>query len=173
MPFVDGDDLHPKSNIDKMASGQPLTDEDRKPWLELIRTTAVRMVTEQQKRTSEAHSTARVGVVVACSALKKTYRDHLRGRSTSYVTLLGDVVPSSLDMPTYFLFIKGEQDALMERMGNRQGHFMKASMLASQLQTLESPEGEEGVVVIPMNSTSEDQVRLAQEGLAKLLNGTS
>jgi gluconokinase len=114
-----------------------------------------------------------MGVVVACSALKKTYRDHLRGRSTSSVTLPGDVVPSSLDiLTTYFLFIKGEQDALMERMEKRQGHFMKANMLASQLQTLESPEGEEGVVVIPMNSPSEDQVRLAQEGLAKLLNGT-
>lgn len=168
MPFVDGDHLHSKSNIDKMTSGQSLTDEDRTPWLEVIRTTAARMVSEQQQmHCSQTNNTTRAGVVIACSALKRKYRDHLRGRSTSSV----DAKPSCLDvLPTYFLFIKGDEDTLMQRMEKRQDHFMKANMLVSQLQTLESPEGEEGTVIIPVDASREDQVRLAREGLAKLLD---
>lgn len=170
MPFIDGDDLHPKTNVDKMASGQPLTDEDRDPWLEIIRTKAEHMSVEQHL---DPKSTTRAGVVIACSALKKSYREILRGKMKSE-----EYVPEHLDpphpdvLPTYFVFIKGERDTLMERMKNRQGHFMKATMLDSQLQTLESPEGEEDVAVIPMEDTIEDQVKLAREGLSKLVNGT-
>lgn len=169
MPFIDGDDLHPKSNVDKMSSGQPLTDEDRDPWLEIIRTKAEHMSVEQHHNPD---NTTRAGVVIACSALKKSYRGILRGHMKS------EDVPKHLEpphpdiLPTYFVFIKGEKDVLMDRMQKRQGHFMKAKMLDSQLQTLESPEGEEGVVVIPMDDEIEDQVRQAKEGLNKLVNGT-
>jgi gluconokinase len=69
------------------------------------------------------------------------------------------------------VFIKGEKDALMDRMLKRQGHFMKANMLDSQLQTLESPEGEHDVMVISMEGEIEDQVRMAREGINKLVNG--
>jgi gluconokinase len=168
MPFIDGDDLHPKANVDKMASGQPLTDEDRDPWLELIRTKAEHMSVEQQV---DPRSTTRAGVVVACSALKKSYRDILRGRIKA-MDLPEHLEPPHPDiLPTYFVFIKGEKDALMDRMQKRQGHFMKAKMLDSQLQTLESPEGEGGVVVVSMEGQMEDQVRMAREGLSILVNG--
>ena len=168
IPFVDGDELHPKANIDKMASGRPLTDEDRDPWLETIRTKAEHMLIEQQVDPS---SVTRAGVVVACSALKKSYRDILRGhiKAENMPEHLQPVYPDTL--PTYFVFIKGEKDALMDRMLKRQGHFMKAKMLDSQLQTLESPEGEDGVVVIPMERPIGDQVRLAREGLGRLVDG--
>lgn len=162
MPFIDGDDLHPKANVEKMASGQPLTDEDRDPWLEAIRTKA-----------SECTSTTRSGVVIACSALKKSYREILRGKrkSTGYVSEHSE--PSHPDtLLTYFVFLKGERDTLMERMTKRNGHFMKVTMLDSQLQTLENPEDEGDVVVISIEDTIEDQLKLAREGLGKLVGAT-
>lgn len=85
IPFIDGDSLHPKSNIAKMSSGTPLTDEDRLPWLALIRSTAEKMCKEQsdeiagKTRSEEDGGLGRAGVVIACSALKKWYRDILRG----------------------------------------------------------------------------------------------
>lgn len=168
MPFIDGDDLHPKANVDKMASGTPLTDDDRDPWLEIIRTQAEHMSVEQHV---DPESTTRAGVVIACSALKKTYREILRGKMKKE-DLPEHLEPPHPDiLPTYFVYIKGEKDALIERMKNRKGHFMKETMLDSQLQTLESPEGEEGIVVIPMNSAIEDQVKCAREGLNELVKG--
>lgn len=166
MPFIDGDGLHPKANIDKMASGQPLTDKDREPWLEIIRTKAEHILIEQRVDPS---STTRAGVVVACSALKKSYRNILRGHITA-LNMPEQLQPPDT-LPTYFVFIKGERDVLMDRMLKRQGHFMKANMLESQLQTLESPEGEDGVVVVPMEEHLEEQVKLAREGLSKLVDG--
>ena len=167
MPFIDGDDLHPTANIDKMASGQPLTDEDRDPWLETIRTKAGHICVEQRV---DPNSTTRAGVVVACSALKKSYRDTLRGRMKA-MDLPKRSRPDML--PTYFVFIKGGKDALFDRMQMRQGHFMKATMLDSQLQTLESPEGEEDTIVVPMEVPIEEQVELARHGLSTLLNRIS
>jgi gluconokinase len=164
MPFIDGDDLHPEVNVDKMASGEPLTDADRQPWLDIIRNKASEMTIEQHVDLSSDH---RAGVVVACSALKKIYRDVLRGHIRAKT--LPDGPPNSDKLSTYFVFIKGEREALMKRMLKRQGHFMKANMLDSQLQTLESPEDEDGVVVIPMGDTVENQVRLAREGLQNML----
>jgi gluconokinase len=75
LPFVDGDDLHPKENIDKMSRGEPLNDKDRGPWLRRIREEAVRASIGNQTHTGERP----IGLVVACSALKKSYRDVLRG----------------------------------------------------------------------------------------------
>lgn len=168
MPFIDGDDLHPKSNVEKMASGHPLDDADRDPWLELIRTKAEHMSVEQHL---DPDSHTRAGVVVACSSLKKYYRDILRGH------IKKEDIPEHMEpphpdiLPTYFVYIKGEPDALKERIEKRQGHFMKSKMLDSQLQTLESPEGEEGVVTVSMEATLEDQVKLARDGLNKIING--
>jgi len=152
MPFIDGDDLHPLSNVEKMTRGEPLTDEDREPWLEVIRRRAERVAKEEMGR--EEGERRLKGVVVGCSALKRYYREILRGRGSE-----------SGDVPVYFVFIDGPREVLMERMEKRVGHFMKASMVASQLATLESPVGEDGVVVVPLTGTAEEQTRIAVDGL--------
>ncbi|EPQ57100.1 carbohydrate kinase [Gloeophyllum trabeum ATCC 11539] len=165
MPYIEGDDLHPKANIDKMAAGHPLNDADREPWLELIRTTTEHVAVEQE--TDAAHK-GRRGIVVTCSALKKYYRDILRG------TYKPKSVPDHLDpphpntLPTYFVFIKGDRELLKDRMEKRKGHYMKVGMLDSQLATLESPEGEDGVVVVDAADTTEKQMEDALEQLTKL-----
>ncbi|KAG0226380.1 hypothetical protein BGX31_007334 [Mortierella sp. GBA43] len=157
MPFVDGDSLHPKANIDKMAAGQPLVDADRYPWLELTRARAEQMCS----------ITGSAGVVVACSALKKSYREILRGKgNAAQCTCTQQVNPPYLDtFPTYFVFLKGTRDLLLQRMEARSGHFMKSEMLDSQLSTLETPEGEDGVVVVKIQDPTDEQVRIACEGL--------
>lgn len=112
LPFLEGDSLHPKTNVDKMASGIPLQDEDRWPWLDKI---------------GERLATAENGIIVSCSSLKKSYRDRLRNASRG---------------PLLFVFLDGNFDVLYEHMGHRTGHFMPVAMLESQLATLESPVGE-------------------------------
>ncbi len=112
LPFLEGDSLHPKANVDKMASGIPLQDEDRWPWLDKI---------------GERLATAENGIIVSCSSLKKSYRDRLRNASRG---------------PLLFVFLDGNFDVLYEHMGHRTGHFMPVAMLESQLATLESPVGE-------------------------------
>ena len=107
--------------------------------------------------------------MVTCSALKRYYRDILRGTYDVAAHKPGHAAPASpLSLPTYFVYIKGEVPLLRDRMAHRQGHFMKPEMLDSQLATLESPEGEEGVVVVPLEATTDEQVEFALEGLRKL-----
>ncbi len=124
--FIEGDRLHPQSNIDKMAHGIPLTDDDRWPWLDLIGA-------ELFASTSRGES-----VVVTCSSLKRSYRQRLRTASKG---------------PLYFVFLNGSEELLSVRMGERKGHFMPPSLLKSQLATLESPEGEDGVVTVDIDAT--------------------
>lgn len=114
-PYLEGDALHPASNIAKMTAGTPLTDEDRAPWLDLI---AARM-------------TRTPGTVVACSALKRSYRDRLRAG--------GSVI---------FVHLQGGRDQIAARLAARQGHFMAPSLIDSQFATLEDPAGEPGVITI-------------------------
>ena len=189
VPFYDGDQLHPQSNIDKMAQGIPLTDADREPWLALIRATADR-ICESENRPDQAseNPTQEVkGIVVACSALKKYYRDILRG-----VKPQADEPPPASDLPsdhpitehvdqekehqllksaaskelkTFFVYIKGTREVLVGRMKSRKGHFMKVNMLDSQLATLEDPTGEENVVVVHLEESPEQQLKDAVEGL--------
>lgn len=139
--FVEGDQLHPPANIEKMGKGIPLTDDDRWPWLDLIG----HELTEARGRSES--------VVVSCSALKKTYRDRLRQASGGTL---------------YFVFLTGDPKVLEERMGTRTGHFMPASLLQSQLATLESPEGEAGVVTVDIDTSLDDIVANALGGLAKI-----
>ncbi|KAF8187495.1 P-loop containing nucleoside triphosphate hydrolase protein [Pholiota molesta] len=182
MPYVEGDDLHPQANVAKMAAGTPLGDADREPWLARIRATAVQKIAEAEAgaQAGEGEGASRVpprchGVVATCSALKRYYRDILRGvrapAPQEAGALPGDAHleparPAAL--PTYFVFIHGSRELLMERMTKRAGHFMKASMLDSQLNTLESPVGEEGVVVVSIEDSTEEQVRKALDGLIKI-----
>jgi carbohydrate kinase (thermoresistant glucokinase family) len=108
--FIEGDELHPASNIEKMTSGASLTDEDRWPWLAALR----------QAMRGEQH------VVVACSALKRTYRDALRGA--------GDVK---------FVYLTVDHDEIVQRVGSRAGHFMAVTMVESQFDALEPPGDDE------------------------------
>jgi len=111
--FADGDDFHPLANIEKMSRGIPLTDEDRIPWLESIRD-AMQQWEAQGKN-----------VVLACSALKRSYRE-----------LLGlDSNAKNIKL----VYLKGSYDLLLERLHSRKGHYMKEQMLASQLADLEEP----------------------------------
>ncbi|KAF8490035.1 carbohydrate kinase [Gautieria morchelliformis] len=165
MPLFDADDLHPKSNVEKMSSGEPLTDADREPWLEVVRTTAQQACAEQQV---DRPAVGLCGVVIACSALRKYYRDILRG------THKPSGVPSHLEppephtLPTYIVFISGSRETLVERMNARKGHFMKTALLDSQLQTLESPEGEENVITVDLEASTDLQVRCVKERLHEL-----
>lgn len=113
VPFVDGDALHPAANVAKMASGIPLTDEDRIPWLRAV-----------GRALAEASPE---GGVVACSALKRSYRDLIRSEAP-------DVLFAELD---------GDRALLAARMAARPGHFMPVSLLDSQLATLEPLQPEE------------------------------
>jgi carbohydrate kinase (thermoresistant glucokinase family) len=106
VPFVDGDDLHPAANVAKMASGVALDDDDRAPWLRAVGRTLA--------------DAGPGGVVVACSALKRSYRDLIRAEAPG----------------TVFAELDGAHDVLAARM-QRPGHFMPASLLDSQLATLE------------------------------------
>ncbi len=136
LPFIDGDSLHPRSNIDKMSAGLPLTDDDRWPWL---------------ARIGMALHDAEGGLVISCSALRKAYRDDLRAKTGA---------------PLAFLFLDGTREVLMPRMGLRQGHFMKASMLDSQLATLEPPHNEPLVFVQNVTESVEEIVRHTAAWLA-------
>lgn len=112
VPFVDADDLHPASNLAKMTAGEPLTDADRAPWLERV-----------------AHALrASGGAVIACSALKRAYRDQLRGDG---------------DIEIAFVLLDVPSDVLERRLCERADHFMPASLLDDQLATLERPDPDE------------------------------
>jgi len=112
--FADGDDFHPLANIAKMSRGIPLTDEDRLPWLKSIRD-AMQQWQAQGKNG-----------VIACSALKRSYRE-----------LLG-IGANGKDVR--LVYLKGTCDLLLERLHSRKGHYMKDKMLVSQLADLEEPE---------------------------------
>lgn len=118
--FVDADALHPPKNIERMASGLALTDEDRRPWLERVR---ARM--DEATQRSEK-------LVVACSALKKRYRDFLRK------DFPGELV---------FVYLRGAPEEIGERLAKRTGHFMPTALLRSQFDALEEPAAGEAFAV--------------------------
>lgn len=131
--FADGDDFHSDANREKMASGHPLTDEDRWPWLATIGTYL------------RDEMIAGRPTVVACSALKRVYRDRIRAAGAS----------------VYFVFLTGNEDLLQERMTSRAGHFMKADMLASQLAILEPLDADEFGVTVNVSGDIPDIVHEA------------
>ena len=127
LPYHDGDDLHPQSNIDKMAAGEPLTDDDRWPWLKLI---------------GEWLMDHPDGGIIGCSALKRSYRDAIR-----------EVSPDAV-----FVHVHGSVELLQERMEERPGHFMPASLLDSQLDTLEHLEADERGRIFDISGTPDEIV---------------
>ncbi|MCB1132756.1 MAG: gluconokinase [Verrucomicrobiae bacterium] len=115
--FVDADDFHPPANVEKMSSGVPLDDADRRPWLDAMRREVIEAATEK--------------TVLACSALKRTYRKRL-----------------GVDGPDVGLvYLAGSRELLWKRISGRDGHFMKPEMLDSQLDALEEPDADEGTAV--------------------------
>jgi gluconokinase len=122
LPYIEGDEYHPPSNIKKMAEGRPLTDEDRWDWLVLLRKKAVERLT----------STNAPGVVLTCSALKHKYRDVIR------IAAYNDH-----DVIVHFVFLHADEQTLIQRVRARKGHYMKDSMVHSQFVTLEEPEEDE------------------------------
>ncbi|HLI58231.1 MAG TPA: gluconokinase [Solirubrobacteraceae bacterium] len=134
VPFVDGDDLHPEANVRKMASGTPLTDADRAPWL---------------ARVGEVLSSAS-GIVVTCSALRRVYRDAIRRTAPDAVFVQLDVDPGELDA----------------RMRARRHHYMPASLLPSQLATLEPLGADEPGVVVDASGPPADVVARVRAALS-------
>lgn len=135
LPFVDADDLHPPENIVKMSQGIALTDADRMPWLDLVGERLALRSAGGDVPDGEVPETAAAeasGVVVACSALKRSYRDRLRARAPQ----------------TVFIHLTGDPELLSARALARTGHFMPPALLASQLATLEPLGDDETGVVI-------------------------
>ncbi|RSH90401.1 hypothetical protein EHS25_001006 [Saitozyma podzolica] len=189
LPFIDGDSLHPQSNIDKMSRGVPLTDDDRLPWLALIRSTAERVCKEaweknrDQIKPREEGGLGRPGVVIACSALKKWYRDILRGQVEALPPPKHDLPddhdvakpeklvhhPATSNLLTLFLYCHGSRDVLSQRIASRKGHFMGAQMLESQLATLEDPREEPGVAWVDIAASKEVVGERAVTGIRELV----
>lgn len=135
LPFVEGDELHPERNRRKMAAGIPLDDADRAPWLD-----AVAAVLEGEP------------VVVACSALKRRYRDRLREAAPDLV----------------LIYLHGTAELLSARIEGRSGHFMSSSLLQSQLDALEEPGGDEAVLQFDVGLHPDEIIELAVRQLEKL-----
>jgi gluconokinase len=127
--FYEGDDFHPRANIEKMRSGRPLTDEDRWPWLERLRDQITRSIA------------AKENAVLACSALRRAYRDRLR---------VSDDVK--------FVFLRGNYALVAEQLRQRRGHFMSPELLRSQFADLERPEPDEDVLMTELGRTPQELV---------------
>ena len=127
--FIEADDFHPAANVAKMRSGRPLTDEDRWPWLERLH--------QEIKRSIDVGESA----VLACSALKRAYRDRLR---------------ASEDVK--FVFLRGDYALVEEQLRSRRDHFMNPDLLQSQFEDLEQPESHEDVLIVQLGGTPEEIV---------------
>ena len=128
LPYIEGDELHPPRNIALMAAGTPLTDDDRDAWLAAV-----------AQRISDA---GEGGIAISCSALKRRYRDRLREASPQL----------------RFIHLHGTPELLASRMTQRQGHYMPASLLQSQLLTLEVPGADEAALTADIAAAPQDIV---------------
>ena len=124
--FLEADDFHPAANIEKMRSGRPLTDKDRWPWLERLRQEIERLLSGGEN------------AVLACSALKRAYRDRLR---------VSDDVE--------FVFLRGDYALVEKQLRSRHGHFMNRALLQSQFDDLEEPQPAEHVLAMELGRTPE------------------
>jgi gluconokinase/shikimate kinase len=133
--FEEGDDLHPAANVAKMAAGHALDDDDRRPWLAKVAAWI------------QQHADAARPGIITCSALKKGYRDVLRGERV------------------IFVYLAGTQAEIGLRLAARHGHFMPPSLLDSQFATLEPPTPDENELTVSITQTS---TALAEEIIEKL-----
>ena len=128
--FVEGDAFHPRENVERMSRGIALTDEDRWGWLDAL-----------AARIREARHNG-TGLVLTCSALKRSYRDVLRGGASDL----------------RFVFLRGSPALIAERLAGRRGHFMNPALLESQLSTLEEPTPDENVWVCDITQAPQEIV---------------
>lgn len=133
--LAEGDDLHSAANVAKMQSGQPLTDDDRWPWLETIADWI------------RQHTESGTPGVITCSALKKRYRDILRGDNV------------------VFVFLQGSKDNISGRLASRHGHYMPPALLESQFEALEEPTEDENYMSLCVSATPAEE---AQEIIERL-----
>jgi len=137
-PLAEGDDMHPPENIEKMAAGQPLTDADRWPWLATVR--------------SWIHERMDVGEpgVVTCSALRRCYRDALRGDAVAGSGLAADadLAACAAEGQEVFVYLRGSREVVTARLADRYGHFMPAGLLDSQFAALEVPGPDEHALTV-------------------------
>ena len=131
VPFLEGDSLHPPENVRKMSAGMPLQDTDRWPWLNLLG----QAVAAQRQP---------LGVVATCSALKRSYRDCLRG-------LIGE--------PLLFICLQAHRNSLAARIQARPGHYMPVTLLDSQLATLELPGADERAIVLSADDSIDGMLK--------------
>ncbi len=136
LPFLEGDVLHPESNVARMAAGVALSDEDREGWLQAL-----------AERLRQAHLAGQ-GMVLSCSALKRAYRDILRSGAPGL----------------RFVYLHGEHALLAARMAARTGHYMPLSLLDSQLATLQPPDVDENVLAFEVAERPEDIVAAVLAG---------
>src|SRR5262245_58698686 len=130
--FIEADDYHPAANVEKMHRGVPLTDDDHRPWLAAVR-----------KRIDEVCA-AGGNAVVACSALKHAYQEYL-----------GHHAPEC----ERYVYLRGSEEVIRQRLAARKGHFMNPSLLHSQFETLEPPEGALVVDIAPPPEVVAAQIR--------------
>ncbi|MFC3072087.1 gluconokinase [Shinella pollutisoli] len=123
--YLDGDDLHPPANIEKMRRGEPLSDDDRRPWLTLV-----------GERLAKPHGI----LILGCSALKRRYRDHIR---------------KTAGAPVVFVHLSGTRDLIAARMAARAGHFMPPSLIDSQFDDLEPPAADENAMTVDIDAPVE------------------
>ena len=145
--YEDGDKFHPASNVAKMSAGHPLTDEDRWPWLQAI--------ADEVDRVCKARDHA----VIACSALKRSYRDVLvHGRRDVRI-----------------VYLNGTQELIADRLAQRKGHFMPPGLLASQFKTLEPPSADENPVIVSIDASVKEIVddTVSQMGLTPDISSPS
>ena len=136
-PVLEGDSFHPQSNVAKMASGTPLTDADRWPWLRAI---AAAIDADRERG---------VSAVVACSALRRAYRDILIGGRPD----------------VRLIYLKGSRALIAERMAARRDHFMPPALLDSQFRTLEEPGPDENPITVAIGGTPHDIAQAIMEQL--------
>lgn len=135
MPFIEGDDYHPESNVAKMSRGVPLDDTDRSVWLDALH--------------QKALETVSTGAVIACSALKESYRKHLsKGIAEQFLWILLD----------------GTYEVIHSRMQARKSHFMPPALLRSQFETLEKPDY---ALYIDVDQPAEEQAKIALDWIKK------
>ncbi|WP_257315839.1 gluconokinase [Shinella pollutisoli] len=135
--YLDGDDLHPPANIDKMRRGEPLSDDDRRPWLTLV-----------GERLAKPHGI----LILGCSALKRRYRDHIR---------------KTAGAPVVFVHLSGTRDLIAARMAARAGHFMPPSLIDSQFDALEPPAADENAMTVDIDAPVEAVVDRIAASLQK------
>lgn len=127
--LAEGDDLHPARNVTKMQAGEPLTDEDRWPWLETIADWI------------RQHTQSGTPGVITCSALKRRYRDILRSENV------------------VFVFLQGSKDSISGRLASRHGHFMPPALLESQFEALEEPTEDENYISLCVTATPAEEAQ--------------